>query len=189
MRKHNTVKAFTLIELLTVLAIIAALIGIGAGGLTALRDTVELNQFTNDFATAIRSIQSRARNGLVSETRFNSTGSIPQARVDGFAVSFITNSFNYCTRSVSAGTVSYNCSGQEAPFSVAFKIPANIVPSSSTNCRVVLFPRLTGDIAGMPSATSSPVDTGVCTITITQTKSGQTRQILIDFANNNIEIP
>lgn len=179
-----------MLELVSVLAIIGAIAGIGIGGLTTLRATVELNQVTNEFLTNIRTFQSRARNGLISEARFSVTNSIPQSRVDGFAIYVNAATFNYCTGGPTTGNINYNCVGVEAPLAAITRIPTgiSIQMTGSSSCTGILFPRLTGDIAGLTGTNSAPVNTGVCTIVIRSNNVALSRSILVDLENNNIEI-
>lgn len=192
-RNKSFLKAFTLVEIMVVMAIIATLLVVGIGSFSLLRNSVELDQATNEFISIIRTMQNRARNSATSAVlaALNPTNPL-LARVDGFAVyidSTSQYSLRYCFASAGAGSTTYNCSGYELP---------NAKPATYSNitvqavgggsCNGIVFDKLSGDISGISSPNATAVDTGTCRYRLTHSLLLSYREILVNLASNNIQI-
>lgn len=183
--------AFTLIELIVAMGIAAVLTGLGVAGLNLFRQTIQFQQANLDFVSALRTVQNMARNSVSSQRLISQGTSLPQAKVDGYAIFFTTSNYSirYCIRQGGAGNTQMNCSGVEQdnlkPREYA---DVQIFPANTNVCQGVFFERLTGDIRGMSQPISNPLDTGSCTILIDHINNASlSRQLNIDITNNNID--
>lgn len=154
------------------------------------RQTAQLDQAEREITSLLLSYQNKARNSVVSESLYATTGDKIAAKADGFAFYFDNSTgavtVRYCIRP--GGSTSYNCSGVE----VANPIPPELgmikFTSGGGSCSGILFKRVSGDISAMSAITAVPSDTvPVCVLTITHVEAGRTRTMNIDVARNVID--
>jgi prepilin-type N-terminal cleavage/methylation domain-containing protein len=181
--------AFTLIELIAVLAIMAIVTGISLQAMLVFRQTVQFQQAESDFISALRTTQNRARNSVSSAALLAQGVPLIEAGVDGYALFFRGNNYSmrYCTR-VSA--IRYDCLGVEQPNLKAGEFSDVGVISTDTNkCSGILFTRLNADILALGSEIGDTSNTGTCTVIINHAINPfLQRQIQIDLVNNNIDV-
>jgi prepilin-type N-terminal cleavage/methylation domain-containing protein len=180
--------AYTIIEVLVVLAIIAVLSGVGIAGMSLFRRTVQIEQAKNDLLSALRETGNLARNSVSSAVYGTD---IITGRVDGYAL-FIdleegNYSLRYCIAGSFVGQLQYDCSGLEKSSAQMISAPeVDLFPADADKCPGIFFARLTGDISALGSDISAPDDVGNCILNLIHTQGGETRQINIDLAGNNI---
>lgn len=183
----RTKKAFTLVEILAVMAIIGVLAAISVAGLVFLRSVVELDQATDNIVSIFRTYQNKARNSAISENRFHSTGSVPQSKVDGFGIHFNLSpqyfSIRYC---YDTGT-GFDCTGFETNQTRPEAYGNVTVTATPGSCKILVFERLTGQVYAMNNQSSSTlITTGVCTIVIRHPLLSTTRELIVDLDADNI---
>ena len=189
--RFNQIKnytAYTIVEILVVLGIIAVLSGVGIAGMTLFRRTVQIEQAKNDLLSALRETGNLARNSVSSAVRGTD---VLSGRVDGYAL-FIdlqegNYSLRYCIKGSFIGQLQYDCTGVEKSSSQMLSAPeVDIFPVDPAKCQGIFFARLTGDISALSSDIGAPDDVGNCILNLTHTQGGELRQINIDLAGNNI---
>jgi prepilin-type N-terminal cleavage/methylation domain-containing protein len=141
-------KAFTLLETLIVMSIVAVVIGVGIQAFVTMRQLTEFQQAKNEFAASLRAIQNAARNGLASSSVI-ATGNTPaDSQVAGYAVITSGSSFivRGCTIPNAADPNTVLCNITETRF-----MPSNIFSrirlaegQGIIPCTAVYFKRITG---------------------------------------------
>lgn len=191
MARNRKLNTFTLIELVVVVAIIAVLLSVGIGSFTLLRNSIDLDQATNELLGLIRTAQSRARNSSTSAALYQMTGNSLLARVDGFAIYFDSTSqysMRYCIATAGAGSTSYNCSGIEFPNAKSAQYGNITLQVNGSGCNGIVFSKLSGNISGISAANSVGVETGTCRYRLTHSSLLSYREIIVNLAGNNIQL-
>ncbi|MEP7103473.1 MAG: type II secretion system protein [Candidatus Dojkabacteria bacterium] len=167
-------KAFTLLEAIIAMGIMAVLLGFSTYALTQVRSTIELQNAFSDVASALQVAQNRSRN---SATKPGS----PNVAQDYVTVAFrnTTYAFQTCIKGASRVT----CVDDTANAKAIEVLHSTIQPS--VNCNTIGFSRLTGDIVTVDS-NGVVNSSGTCTIKISHTATGNFKQISIDLTSNNI---
>lgn len=174
-------RAYTILELVIVMSVIAVMMGLGIVGLTTFKRNAEFNSSYTSLVTNIRSIQSRARNSVSEDSGVTPT--------DFYGIFFTQNQyFSYrCIRV----TNNLNCSKTVRLFQDTSLLNATF---TFGNCRNVLFERLTGRlysvqytgqltdaiITGLPSKTSSQ-----CTFVLNG-GNGDSKDMIFNLVTNQV---
>lgn len=179
----NQKKAFTLVEMILAMGIIAFLIGMGSVALIRFRSVAKVERVHSDLISTLRTTQNSAENSKASFAKkdlFNLT--ISESLPDYYMVYFENNNYSiyFCDKSGSGA----NCFPETQNLKSANLSGVDI---TVTGCQGVAFERLTGNIVSIDS-TGAVSETGSCTIRIKATSLSSTRTIEVDFISNNIKI-
>ena len=141
--KH--LRAYTILELVIVMSVIAVMLGLGISGLNTFKRNAEFNSTYTSVVTNIRTVQSRAQNSVSEDS-----GQTPS---DYYGIFFTQNQyFSYrCVRSSN----NLNCSKTVRMFQDTSLLNATFTLGT---CRNVLFERLTGKLYSV-TYTGSLTDT------------------------------
>jgi prepilin-type N-terminal cleavage/methylation domain-containing protein len=187
MRRNYT--AFTLLELVVVMAIMAVMAGIGIQGLIIFRQTIQFQQTETDVITIMNTVRNRARNSVASDDLVAGSIALPDAVVDGYAIGFAANNYSLrrCSMTVVFGDRQVSCINvEDSDMKPTTLDPVNVFMLDSTKCRALFYERLTGDISALANLTSNTDDIGVCTIRVQHSNNpALVRDIVIDLVNNN----
>jgi len=167
-------KAFTLLEAIIAMGIMAVLLGFSTFALVQVKATIELQNSYSDIASALQTTQNRARNSVTTP---GATLSIPDYITVAFSPT--TYKFQTCTK----GSSRITCTDDTASTKAIEILNVQIQPSNG--CNTIGFARLTSDIVSV-DVNGIVTSTGTCTITITHTSTGNSRVISIDLSSNNI---
>jgi prepilin-type N-terminal cleavage/methylation domain-containing protein len=186
-------QAFTLLELLVVMAIMATMAGLGIQGLIIFRQTVQFQQTESDIITSLNTVRNMARNGVASQELKLTGGGLSNAVVDAYALHFVDGNYSIyrcrITRAFSGDQAS--CTNLEkANLKGESLTEVNVVPVDAEKCSTLLFIRLSGDVQSLPgSLVGGPDDTGECVFTISHSLNDQLqRDISIDLVNNASDV-
>jgi len=183
-------KAFSLLEMIIVLAVLAILMGLGWAGLINFRSTAEMQNAYSELVSVIKSEQNKAKNSVSSK----SDGTTPY-----FYTLFFANNKYYA----------FNCGDNNTPNNIAQNVrctkdtsvifrqlPTDIVVTPSSGCAGLGFTRLSGRFASiaLPAnnlETISTFDTtytfsGTCNITLSHTQIQTQKTIDINLNTNNV---
>lgn len=193
MSKPSFKKAFTVVELMVVMAIIALLSGLGIQALITFQQTVQFQQAQADIITIFNNIRNQARNSVASKGEVIDGSTLPNAVVDGYAIFFDDNTYSLrsCTitrRATSELEGSCNkVEDQDAkPISVN---EVNIYPLDPSVCKGILIERLSVDFYAMEDITSTLQNPAECVFRIEHSRNSElVRDIKIDLINNTSEI-
>lgn len=179
-------KGFTLLELMVVMGIMAALLALGTAGLVSFRNTVELDQVRSDFVSQLRTAQNLAKNSVTSGV----LGGDPfTSKVDAYAIYLSENDYSlqYCLKQ--SGSTNYDCSNAEkADLNPQASSTVDIYTNDPGKCVGVMFERLSGKMYSMNGYITTPNSTGSCVITFRHSVSGITREVTLDFDNSFINM-
>lgn len=169
-------RAFTLLEAIIAMGIMAVLLGLSTVALIQVRGAIEIQNAYSDVVSAFQTTQNRARNSV---TKPGSSTQVP----DYLSLSFspTTYLFQTCIKSGTRATCTDD-SGQSPKATAILNV--QIIPSNG--CNRIAFARLTTDIVTIDS-TGFITTTGTCSIEIKHTATGNSRQITIDLSSNNIK--
>ncbi len=167
-------KAFTLLEAIIAMGIMAVLLGFSTFALIQVKATIELQNSFSDIISALQTTQNRARNSV---TKPGSSTTVP----DYITVAFQPTTYNFqtCTKGASRITCTDDTASAKATEIL------NVQLQASNGCGIIGFARLTSDIVSVDS-NGIVTTTGNCTITITHSSTGNSRAISIDLSSNNI---
>jgi prepilin-type N-terminal cleavage/methylation domain-containing protein len=165
------IKAFTLIELIMVMAIIATLAIMGVYGLTRFRGFLELQTSYNDIVSIIKTIQNSARNSI----QLND-GTTPEY----YTISFTDNKYSLLSCN------NANCISVSSSTDIQIGSSPRVVVVNE-NCSNIAFGRLTGNIVSINISGSSIIDSSIsCRFTIRNLDTLDERILLVDLAKNII---
>lgn len=164
----KVIRAFTLIEVMVVLAIIAALSGLGITALIQFRNGVELNNGIFQLNSILQTAENNARNAT-------STGGTAGSTPDYYVLEFGATSIQTksCNKQGTSGTT---CTNNEV-----INEPAGVdwYTTTTTPCVGIAYEKRSGDLV-FRQANGTIVTTGQCRISITITSNGsKTNQNLI----------
>jgi type II secretory pathway pseudopilin PulG len=175
--RKKDLKAITILESIIVMGIIAILLGISTYGLVQFRSTIELQNAYADVISALQTLQNRARNA-VSVTNGTTT-----TIVDYTSMEFLSTSYDFqaCTKAGTRAT----CRDEES--TITPTEISNITFSIASECAVIGFARLTGDIVTID--TNGVITTeGNCTIRLIHNQTSTAKELYIDLTSNNIKV-
>lgn len=183
-------KAFSMLEMVIVLAIIAVLMGLGWTGLINFRSTAEMQNAYSELVSVIKSQQNKAKNSVSSK----SDGTTPY-----FYALFFANNKYYA----------FNCGDNNTPNNIAQNVrctkdstvifrllPADIKLVPDTGCTGLGFTRLSGRFVSLalPANNLDSISTfdttytysGVCNIKISHTQISTERLVEINLNTSNV---
>ncbi|MFS8130892.1 MAG: Tfp pilus assembly protein FimT/FimU [Candidatus Dojkabacteria bacterium] len=167
-------KAFTLLEAIIAMGIMAVLLGFSTYALVQVKATIELQNSYSDIISALQTTQNRARNSV---TKPGSSTTVP----DYITVAFQPTTYNFQTCVKNGSRVT--CTDDTASAKPSEILNVQIQPSNG--CNTIGFARLTSDLVTVDS-NGALNSTGSCTITIVHSSTGNSRVISIDLSSNNI---
>lgn len=197
----KTVKAFTLIELLIVMAIVGVLLTLSLSAIVGLRESSRLNRILDDFYTESKSNLSNARNNVYRDTELASISSNVQATCANIATSsFLPEARGYyfangeyknmkCLHTQYAVTSNF-CCVEETDYDAVLNLDTNNIVFNS-NCTGVLFDYSTGDILTTSSTTMSTLladSSNDCSVEVRHKTLGFNKTILYKVNENTIEV-
>jgi len=183
-------KAFSLLEMIIVLAILAILMGLGWSGLINFRSTAEMQNAYSELVSVIKSEQNKAKNSVSS----TSTGTTPYY----YALFFANNkyyAFNCAKPSSSSGIT--RCTKDTT---VTFRqLPADIKINPDSRCAGLGFEILNGKFVAFTLANTGSLDTinsfdtvyestGTCNIKIDHDLISTEKTIEINLDINSINV-
>lgn len=187
-----TLKGFTLLELLVVMAIAAVVIGLGLVGMNLFRQTTQFQQAEVAFIADLRAAQNSARNSVSSQVLVDAGNTPIQAQVDGYALFFSNDNYSihHCFEQVTAFATQYDCGTVEEPdLKAGDFLDIEIRPLDFNKCRGLFFSRLSGNISAMENTLDTLDDVGVCEIRIQHLYNGSLSRVLsIDVSQNSINL-
>ncbi len=179
-------KGFTLLELMVVMGIAAALLALGTVGLISFRNTVQLDQVRSDFISQLRTAQNLAKNSVASAAL---GGDLFESKVDGYAIFLNGNNYSlqYCLKQ--EGSTNYDCSNAERTDLNPQPGTSIVISTSDANkCLGFMFERLSGKMYSMSGYVTRPDSTGSCVVSFTHNISNNRREVSLDFDNSFINI-
>lgn len=172
--------AFSLLELLIVIAVIAIILSLGTYALISFRNYTQVHGAYTEFASLLNTARNKAHNASYSASKLEQTGSIAESIPDYYGVYIYSDTsygLVYCDDSLS-GRV--NCLEEsELPRQT---LPQNLSLRADT-CEGIIYKKLTGDILKIYNL--NQVDTlGECKITFKYTQTTDQREILVNLTQN-----
>jgi len=191
--KRKQKSAFTLLELIIVMAIIVTLLGIGFSSLIGFRNTVQLQSVYSEFVENMKSLQNKARNS----SSVNGTAPFLYAIFIGSNLN--TYTFGNCTKPP-AGATNFICNID--PKAAVVNIANTNVTFTAVNksCQGLGFVRLPGDVisidpvlainqSGSYSLTNSLVpNLTKCDYTITNTQINVSKTVSVNLKTGAISL-
>ncbi len=181
-------KAFTIIEILAVMAIIAVISGLGIWGMTLFRQTAVIEQTLSNVVSSLRTAENRARNNISSQVLQVATEDVLSSAVDGYAIFFDSSenySLRYCLKTETFTDVVYNCRGIEIAELKPKEFSDVIIGTVENDCLGVLFTRGAADYLKMSNEIATPSNEDKCTISIKLEAGTSTREVVVDLVGNN----
>lgn len=190
MRIGNKIKlkAFTLLELLIVMGIIALMSGLGIYGLVRFQANARLESSFNDVLTAIKSVQNMSKNS----TAFNNQSAINPTICssngicvpDYYSISFSSSGYRVIGCLVSSSNII--CPNENTIEERMVTVGGVNIEYTGQQCEYIAFQRLTSDIKDIVgSPTWSESGNSLCNIRLFN-DYGDQRIIEIDILSNSI---
>lgn len=175
-------KAFTLLEIMVVLGVIAFLFGLGTIALIRFRNYTQLTTSYNELVSSLKSLQNKAKNSVASSAI---SSDIPNAVPDLYTLRVENNSYDFFDCMILSDRL--NCSTLSQQESV---IMPSGVQLQIEGCIGIAFERLTGniDLVQTNGALFTADPTGSCTIRLTQTSLGDLRSIVVNADNDTLQL-
>ncbi len=170
-------KSFTLIELMVVMGIIAALLALGTLGLTNFRNTAELRNAYSDIVSIIQETQNKARNSV----SIGSTGSDGLPIVpDYYVIDIQANNYTLQSCNTTGGTnlVCNNLAGRTKPSQFS-------LISYTGTCDKIGFKRSSSDVVALNSS-NAVINSGICTIEVRHSVISNILVIRVNMQDNTI---
>ncbi len=185
--------AFTIVELLVSMGIIALLAGLGIQALVTFQQTIQFQQAQSDFITIFNNVRNQARNSVASRDEVISGDTLPNAVVDGYAIFFDNNTYSLRSCSIvrrATSELEGNCRNVEDADAKPTSLDAvNIFPLNPTVCAGILIERLSVDIYAMEATTAILQNPPECVYRIEHgSNSRLMRDIRIDLVNNTSDV-
>lgn len=177
-------KAFSLLELIIVMAIVAVLMAMGAFFLVRYQSSVQLQSAYTYTVSSIRTIQNKANNSASVTVGSN------RVSPDIFAVRFNNNQMNpfYCL--YSSGGALTNCNVYPTSGIEQFENTYNV--NATSDCTGIGFTRLGLDTLTFTNSAftgnGTTTTTGTCTITLTHKTTGDSRTLRVNLDQNKIDL-
>lgn len=166
-------KAFTLIELMLMLGVIALTLALSIIGLTRFRASIELNTTYTNVVSFISEIKNKSTNAFGT-----TTGGVLNP-VDLFAVSFNSGAVSALDCDGNFDFTSYSCVA-----STGQSVNTGSVAVSITGCdNRIGFKRLTGDLVAL-NVNGAIQSSGVCTVQLQHSFTNELKTITIDLVKN-----
>lgn len=186
-------KAFSLLEMIIVLAVLAAIMGLGWSGLINFRSTAEMQNAYSEMVSVIKTEQNKAKNSVSS----GSSGTTPY-----FYALFFSNDKYYAfncgdSRTPSLSTTNIRCTKDET---VNFRLlPSEIELVPDASCAGIGFTKLTGKFASFTLPITESLETvtsfdtiynlsGQCNIKIRHNSISAERTIGINLDINSLDV-
>ncbi len=183
-------KAFSMLEIIIVLAVLAIIMGLGWSGLITFRSTAEMQNAYSELVSVIKSEQNKAKNSVSSK----SDGTTPY-----FYALFFANNKYYA----------FNCGDNNTPNNIAQNVrctkdttvifrllPVDIKLTPDTGCAGLGFTRLSGrfasialpanDLESIASFDTTYSYSGTCNIKITHSQLTTEKLIEINLNTSNV---
>lgn len=175
LNKLKTKSAFSLLELLIVMGVIASISMLGIFGLLNVQYSIELN----NYYAQVDVFQNTVKNYAVNSFATDSAGSKDAS--DYYAFQYIGNKFQnlFCDKT-GVATIECNNIG-----TLELITPSFIdITFSPIGCNFFVFEKFSSRIFTIENQNLIPV--GQCTIIIKHQNLAQTKSIIFDFENNSI---
>jgi type II secretory pathway pseudopilin PulG len=194
---QTKIPSFTVLELIVVLGVIAAIAGVGITGMIGFRRNVQLQEATSSFISTIRTVQNMARTGTLSRYVVKSDCADQEdpfcRRADAFAVYFDSRenySIRYCLEVDFAGEQRLTCGVESLNVKPSEFNPVVIYPNQETGdkCQGIVFKRLTGEVSAIGTdSLAEESNTGLCTIDLElEDFGGSKRRVQVNLEDNSI---
>lgn len=173
-------KAFTLIEILMVMGVIALIGAIGVYGLTRFRANIEVQTAFNDIFSLLKTLQNNARNSVSVNIGGN------QFTPDYYSVKFENN--NYTVYACNKSGPNIICPTNNALDTYrGIGIQNVTITYPAQQCEFIAFERLSGDIVDVRGGPNWDISGNtMCTILILNSV-GDSRRIIVNLVNNTLE--
>lgn len=174
--------AFTLLEMMVVLGVIAFLTGLGTIALIRFRNYTQLTTSFNELVTAVKVIQNNAKNSVASSALSND---IPNAVPDYYTIRVENNSYDFfdCINQSNRIECSSSSTQQDINIPTGVQVQAE-------GCAGIAYERLTGNLVLVQTngAIYTTQLNGSCTIRLTSTSLGDVRTIVFNADNDTLEL-
>ncbi|BCX13862.1 MAG: hypothetical protein KatS3mg085_394 [Candidatus Dojkabacteria bacterium] len=179
-------KAFSLLEIIVVLGITAAVMSGGVLALIRFQDSAEFNRYFSDTVSLIKTTQNRSYNGVLSQTKSLALGGNALESVPEYYAIIIDENDDsiglyYCDETL---TGILSCFREQEILVIDF--PSDI-QVSSTGCSGVGFKTLNPDII-LINSNGTFTTNGVCEITLTHTNLNRNNTLEFNADNNVFEL-
>jgi type II secretory pathway pseudopilin PulG len=170
-------KGTTLLELIIVMGVIAAVFGLGIAGLIKFQGTAEVQSVYSDFISNIKTLQNKAKNSVNAAATHDKAPYV-------YAVIFNQNKYTFynCDKATSTTLI---CTEDTSNPEVLLSIKHSTL--SNQGCDAVGFTRLTGDIISINTTNFTYNTTGACSYTFLQTSAQVTKDVNINLTSNSID--
>ncbi len=172
-----SLKGATLLELIIVMGILAAIMGLGVYGLIKFQGTVELQSVYSEFVANLKTLQNKAKNSINTSSTNDKAPFI-------YAIIFDQNTYTF-----------YSC--DKATSSTLLCVEDSSIPEVDTSSKGVLisnpgcngmgFSRLTGDIVSINITNFTFNSVGQCNYTLLHNNSQLSNSITVNLTNNSID--
>lgn len=179
--------AFTLLELLVVMGVIAMMTGMGIYGLTRFQANTQVQTVTTDTLTLLRTVQNNAKNSIsfaTTPTANDICSSNNNCVADYYAVTFSSSDYQVFACQKSGSNIT--CPSQNNLNIQSVTYPDITFSYEGTGCNYIAFQRLSGDIIdvqGNPLWTES--SNSLCSIKISNSY-GDYRILEVNLTNNSV---
>lgn len=185
----NFLKAFSLLELIIVMAVISVIMGISWSGIQTFRATSEMQNAYSDFVSNLKSLQNKSKNAVSS----NLNGDIP----DYYFIVSSNNKysiFNCVRTSVLTSAVTCNKDSSQN----IRGLTDNILISLSGNCSGLGFSKLNSKLVTLPlvqinldsqsNFSSNIIESGKCSFTFGHRSIDTKKVIEFDLDTNTSNV-
>jgi prepilin-type N-terminal cleavage/methylation domain-containing protein len=187
--------AFSLIEILVVLAIVAVLIGMGVVTLIGLRNRTLAKQAVDEFILNVNTLKNTARNSVVSDRPSGFNVGIDDdvivadkiSKLDFYAMAFREG--EYYQGECSDETTFLTCQFQPGSMKSSSLTLIDMNPDDEQQCTAIIFSPTTGKFSfGKVDGNNLSLDTkGICTFNFVHKQSPDIRfRVAVDKEKNDI---
>ena len=180
-------RAFSLLEILVVLAITAVVMALGTYSLLSFRNFTQVQNGYTNLVSLLKQQQNKAKNSISSEAKRDQSGSILDSIPDFYALSFTENKYSlyYCDK---VGNDRVNCFIENSQSIDQREFNSiEIQLECEGGLLGLAFEKLSGDIIGFDES-GNFTSLGVCDITIGHVQFGSQRTIQVNLTENNIKV-
>lgn len=168
-------KAFTLIELMLIMGVIAVAMALSILGLTRFRSAIELNTAYTNVISYLNDIKNKSTNAFGT-----TSNGVLLSEVDFFGVSFEGKDVTALNCNGNFDFSNYSCTSSLETGALNL---GNITTSITTCGNRIGFKRLTSDLVSL-NTTGGLITTGTCELQLQHSFTNETKTITIDLVRN-----